>query len=212
LSAVRAKYIAATDNVVTAKNASLELALFDTLDSVDMVVTHLAAMEQFVHLHIPRMEDGNNFGVTVQLSVLKQMSDTQERLAKAADDLYKYASARADALEKCKLTNSTTSVSKSTSETGTEGTSAEKGNVNGSEKKQSLENKTVETATTLAESAFRMDAVVAVDLAYYVKSKALFQLAMTSLLAILDFCEKNQDRLAEPKGSQGSAPAYTGMY
>jgi len=94
---------------VSTPNEGLVKALTTSLDSLDLVIAQLMTMERFVMLTIPKMEDGNNFGVTVQLAALKHMKDERELLSKALEELSKYYSCRADAIEKCKLptTNST---------------------------------------------------------------------------------------------------------
>merc|ERR1712226_1434083 len=78
----------------------------------------------FITLTIPQMEDGNNFGVTVQLALLKQITEAREKNDSAMEDLMKYGGSRAEALEKCKLPSvavtQTDTVSESNSQENTE--------------------------------------------------------------------------------------------
>merc|ERR1712226_664421 len=84
-------------------NPALASALAATANVVEQLTTDLTALEQFITLTIPQMEDGNNFGVTVQLALLKQITEAREKNDSAMEDLMKYSSSRAEALEKCKL-------------------------------------------------------------------------------------------------------------
>jgi len=150
--------------------------------------------------------------VTVQLAVLKQISDAQEKLAKAVEDVSKYASSRADAVEKCKLPSSsqtqTTMTTKSDSQV--EGTEPKNSHTDSS----STEDKATSTSkSTFAESKLRMDAVIACDVLYYSKVKNLFRTAMTEYVTALDFLEKNAMKVDAPRGSRdGGGSAYSSMY
>eukprot|EP00934_Nitzschia_sp_Nitz4_P001264 Nitzschia sp. Nitz4//scaffold23_size168460//122133//123035//NITZ4_002238-RA/size168460-processed-gene-0.232-mRNA-1//1//CDS//3329543692//1264//frame0 len=172
-----------------------------TLDVLSTLSLQVQTIEQFLHLHIPQMEDGNNFGVTIQLALLKQLSEFQEAVAKHIDTLAGYASARADALEKLKLPSVSKSVTKSTSVTTTDGKQEDK-------TAESTEEKATESDTTGPAYASRVQAVVAVDVLYYSKAQRAFQSSLSLFLAALDCMDKNQDKLEKPKGSGG----FTSMY
>lgn len=209
LSAVQASY-AAGDNVTS--NAAVTALVSATLDATDAVLTDLNTMEQYIHLTIPKMEDGNNFGVTVQLTALKQITDSKDLLAKGLDELLKYPSTRADALEKCKLPSTSKSVSTTTSQADSAGNNTEKGDNKSTSTSTSKEEKTTESSSSSPELAHRHLAVTAVDVQYYNKSKALFQAGATGYMAALDFLTKNAEKIALPKGEKGSSSAYSSMY
>jgi len=208
ISAAAAQF-ASTD--VLLPNEVLSKALTLTEDSLDTIVAHLMSFERFIWLTIPKMEDGNNFGVTVQLAALKQMSDDRERLVKFLDELSKYASSRADALEKCKFPSSTGSKITSKSSSNGESKGGEKEGTSSSTESKVVESKT-ETAVDAPEVYFRKQAVVAVDTLFYSKAKMALRSAMTSYMMAIDFIEKNKEKIEKPKGSAGGRSAYSSMY
>jgi hypothetical protein len=161
-------------------------------------------LENFLNLHIPKMEDGNNFGVTVQLTALKQVTDLQEAVTKQVDALAGYASARADALEKLKFPSSSKSVSKSTSVSITDGKKEEKIT-------ETTDEKSDESSGGIVKDS-RIAAVVACDTLYYSKAQRALQSVMSLYIASLDFMSKNMDKLEKPKGSGGSHSGFSSMY
>mmetsp|Transcript_16745 Transcript_16745/g.47902 ORF Transcript_16745/g.47902 Transcript_16745/m.47902 type:complete len:244 (-) Transcript_16745:50-781(-) len=192
-------------SVTMASNDKVSKCVMLALDAMSSMSQDAQTLENFLHLHIPKMEDGNNFGVTVQLSVLKQLSEVQEAVTKNLDSLAAYAGARADALEKLKLPSSSKSVSKSTAITTTDGTKEEK--VSESTEEKSSEN---ENSGPAYES--RVAALVAVDTLYYAKAQRALQSVMTLYIGSLDFMNKNMDKLEKPKGSGGSHSGFHSMY
>lgn len=135
------------------------------------------------------------------MQALKHIGDLQDKLQKQLEELSKYSATRADAVEKCKLPSisSTTTTTKTESENS--GKDKEKGDTGSQSSSQVTEQKQVESKATVAEAVHRQDAVVAVDVLYYSKAKNLFHLALTSYMSVLDFCDKNKDKLAQPKVS-----------
>jgi hypothetical protein len=217
LTAVAAKYGA--QGSLADKNHALSSTLSITVDAVDTVLTQLGCMEQYITLTIPKMEDGNNFGVTVQLTALKHVNDTQDKLAKQLEELLKYSAARADVVEKCKSlapseskTITTTSAESQGTATGPNKETKVQETVPSSDNKTSTETKTtVSTIVSSPELAFRTQAVTDLDILYYSKAKATMQTCLTGYLAALDFLQKNADKLAAPKGTSGTT-AYHSMY
>lgn len=171
----------------------------------NLILSDARSVEVFIHLHIPKMEDGNNFGVSVQLSMLKQLSEIQEAAGKAIDDLSGYANARAESLSKLSLPSASTSVTKSNSSTTTDGKKEEKTSETTEEKKSSSE-----SSGPAFES--RVAALVETDTLYYSKAQRAFQSVMTLYMGALDFMDKNKDKLEMPKGSGGSHSGYASMY
>jgi hypothetical protein len=207
LSATQKKYAAGD----VTKNDAVKGIVDVTSDVTDSILEDMVRLEQYIHLTIPKMEDGNNFGVTVQLTALKQITDAKELLVKGLEDLTKYASSRADALEKCKLPSSSVVSSTTKSQSDSAGNNTEKGDVKATSTGTAKEEKTTETATTSPEQEYRKLAVTAVDISFHCKAKGLFQNAMIGYMAALDFMEKNNDKIAKPKGQNG-AGSYTSMY
>lgn len=212
LSAVRAKYDAM--DVSTTANEPLAKAINTTVDAVDAVLADMACLTQYVTLTIPKMEDGGNWGVSVQLAAVKAMSDSKEKIDKGLDEIVKYYASRADAMEKCKQFSTQAKVNTTTKTQATsEGNDSEKGDNKSNETKTVVEEKeTVTTQGARLELEYRKNAVTAIDVLYYTKAKSLFQLALTSYMASVDFADKNADKLASPKGSNGSGSTYSSMY
>ena len=197
VAGARAKYA----SVANSANAELDQAIETTIDAVDAVVDDLNTVSRYISLTVPKMEDGGNWGVSIQLDALKSLQDAQEKLTKAVEEISKYASSRADVLEKCKLPSQTVSV---TSSDGTSNTT-EKGDAK--ETRKSTETKETTTSLSPVEATYRQAAVVACDVLYYSKAKALFQLCLSSYLTAMDFCDKNAEKIEKPKGSTGSGPS-----
>jgi hypothetical protein len=195
----------ASVDVTKATNEKVLKAVSMTLDSIYSVSQDVLSFETFLHLHIPKMEDGNNFGVSVQLAMLKLFSDLQEATSSRVDDLSSYASARADALEKLKLTSTSSTVTKSSANTTTDGKKEEKTTELTEEKKSSSD-------CTGPAYESRVAALVALDSLYYSKAQRAFQTVMTLYMAALDFMDKNKEKLVLPKGSGGSHSGFHSMY
>jgi Proteasome activator pa28 beta subunit len=186
-------------------------ALAATSEALDSTVTACMTMERYILLTIPKMEDGNNFGVTVQLAALKQMKDDREKLEKLLEELSKYASSRADAMEKCKLSSVSSSKTTTSSTSNADTKGGEKAGSTSSTS-TSTEEKTVESANQVAEAAFRQQAVWAVDVLYYSKARTAFMSALTCYVTAVDFLDKNQEKIAAPKGTTGGRASYSSMY
>jgi hypothetical protein len=190
---------------IAASNDKVSKAVTTTLDSIFTVSQNVKTLETFLRLHIPKMEDGNNFGVSVQLSLLKELSDVEEAASKHVDDLFGYASARADALDKLKLPTSSVSITKSTGASTTDGKKEEKTS-------EATEEKENTDACTGPAYASRVAALVAIDTLYYSKAQRAFQAVLTLYMAALDFLDKNKDKLEKPKGAGGSHSGFASMY
>uniref|UniRef100_A0A7R9WNP6 Proteasome activator PA28 C-terminal domain-containing protein n=1 Tax=Craspedostauros australis TaxID=1486917 RepID=A0A7R9WNP6_9STRA len=188
-----------------ATNPKMTACVSSTLDVMDAVGKDLQLIETFLNMHIPKMEDGNNFGVTVQLALLKQISDTQEALGKNIESLSGYAASRADVLDKLSLPSSSSTTTKSSSSTTTDGKKEDKSSESTEEKQ------TAGNPSSVSHTA-RLGALVTVDSLYYSKAQRAALSAIASYMAVLDFLEKNQEKLKQPKGSAGSRSAYSGMY
>lgn len=212
VSAVTAAFSAAADDKCLLQNAACGAAVAATLDAADHVLTACATLDRYIQLTVPKMEDGGNFGVGIQLAACKVIADQVEKLEKGVEELSKYAATRADALEKCKLPGTTTTKSTTAASSESAGTDAEKGATKSSNQSQSTEEKTVESVTTAVEAGLRQQAVVAVDVRFYTRAKATLAATVTALLVVVDFADKNQVKIAAPKGDGGSRNYSGSMY
>merc|ERR1719232_2091551 len=94
-------------------------------------IANIQTMERWLCLHIPIMEDGNNFGVSIQMTINESLKKRREAWVKKLDDIPAYYSSRAEALDKLGLPKTTKS------ETKTQTSNESKGGKDGDEKKSS---------------------------------------------------------------------------
>ncbi|VEU37351.1 unnamed protein product [Pseudo-nitzschia multistriata] len=185
-------------SATTASNEVVARAVATTLDQISAQNTLLAKLDLFITLHIPKIEDGGNFGVGVQLDLVKKLSEMKEAANKSIETLLAYDNARADALGKLNLPSSTTSSTKSSSATTTDGKKEEKSS-------ESTEEKQTSSASSGPVYESRVASVVAVDTLYYSKARVIFSQTIITFVAVMDFIEKNKDKLVEPKGKSGGS-------
>mmetsp|Transcript_254 Transcript_254/g.504 ORF Transcript_254/g.504 Transcript_254/m.504 type:complete len:256 (-) Transcript_254:133-900(-) len=179
-------------------NEVVDAAYKVTRDALAMGSQHTRVLERFVTLHVPQMEDGNNFGVTVQLMFSKLLSDEREKMDKALSESSKYYSSRADAIDKFShLPKSSVTQSKSTS------TSSAKGGKEGDENKDSTSTSTEEKISTSDGGKInlhRVKALAALDAQTYIDLASALQSMVDGYVVILDNLQKNWDKLESPRG------------
>jgi hypothetical protein len=209
LSQVTASYMEKFMAEPDASNTSLLTAMNVYMDTLSTTISNIQTMERFLSLHIPKMEDGNNFGVTVQMTVAKAMKESREILVKKLEGLPTYHSSRADAVEKMGLSKTTCSNTKTTSKV------EAKGGKDGDENKESvssvMEEKTVGSSNDDKRLMLRLNHVVSIDVACYSSMRMGLVEAMDLYLMILDNVEKNMEKLESPKGN-GGGNGHMGMY
>ncbi|KAI2501015.1 Proteasome activator pa28 beta subunit [Fragilaria crotonensis] len=178
------------------QNPSVVAALGASQDAVSQALDDMSTMCDYIVLHFPQMEDGNNFGVTVQMTAIKQLQDTTEALVKSLDELSKYYSARADAMDKLLLSSQTA-------------TETQKEENDGKETKTTV---TKETKKSSGQQEFhRLQAVYAIDTQYYALAKKAFRTVKSAYVANVDFLLKNQEKIEAPKGREGRSN-FSSMY
>lgn len=179
------------------QNPHVISALAAGQDAVLQAMDDMSTMYDYINLHFPTMEDGNNFGVTVQMCAVKQLQDTIEGLSKSMDELVKYFAARADAMDKLQLATETASETQ------------KEENERGKETKTTV---TKETKKSSGHPEFhRIEAVYAIDTQYYAVAKKAFRTVKSAYVANVDFLLKNQDKLEAPKGNDGGSN-FSAMY
>ena len=160
---------------------------------------------------MPKMEDGNNFGVTVQMTVSKALQEARESMTKKLDAIPSYYSSRADAVDKLGLIKGTVS------KTETKSVSEATGGKDGDEKKTSQTS--VEEVKTVGNDAEKSGAAIklrllhiaSLDVQCYSNIRNGLLDSMNTYLMIVDNVEKNKEKLTEPKGSSGGR-SHMGMY
>jgi len=181
-----------------ATNEVVSKAIDGTLAQVSKQTELLFSLDSFIALHIPTIEDGGNFGVGVQLDLVKKLGEMKEAANKATEALYGYESARADALAKLNLPSKTQTATMSTVDSKSDGKP---------EKKESITTEEKETKSPPSGPVYdaRVKAVVAVDSLYMSKASVIFTQSIISLMAVMDFVDKNKEKLFEPKGKMGGS-------
>jgi len=149
---------------------------------------------------------GNNFGVTVQMTVLKVMEEVKEKLQKMLEELPSYFSKRADAVDKLGLASSTMT------ETKTETATNSKGGKDGDESKTTCTTtKEDKTAGNVKMDFHRIEHIYALDIQTYASLQSSLAYCISSYLVILDNVQKNKSKLEQPKGSSGGSN-FSSMY
>lgn len=184
----------------TTQNVVVERTIAATLDSADSVLNSIAKYQQYIALNIPKVADGGNFGVGIQMEALKMQSDAIDKINKCIDELTKYSSSRGDAIEKCKLPSVNQSTVQTSNKVDAASTGDEKGDTKTTSQSTSNETKVTETIATppSIELLYRKAAVIAVDLAFYAKAKAAMNTIVFSYMGISDFMDKNKIKIEKP--------------
>mmetsp|Transcript_11623 Transcript_11623/g.23818 ORF Transcript_11623/g.23818 Transcript_11623/m.23818 type:complete len:243 (+) Transcript_11623:36-764(+) len=176
-------------------NDTVSAALFIVRDEISLAVEKIMTIERFIALSTPPMEDGNNFGVTVQMMVAKYAKEVKDDLIKTLDSLPGYFDARAGAYEKMPTVPSKSSTSSTSSSTSS-------GGKDGDEKKESTSTSTEEKKNG-STSMDRANHVVAIDVQFYFKFKIALTTLIDSYAVVIDNVNKNFDKLVAPKGTSG---------
>jgi len=208
---IQTQYTAALKPDPEAANTTLSSAIDEYTLALSETLSVIQKVERFITLHIPQMEDGNNFGVTVQMTISKALKEVRESLVKKMDFIPSYYNSRADLLDKFGLPKTVVSTTK------TESKSDVKGGKDGDEAKQSCtevtENKTTGSVLDLDRKLYnRFMALVKLDVNCYVNVRMGLVECRDSLTMILDNVEKNMEKLSSPKGSNGYGGNSMSMY
>lgn len=188
-------------------NKSLIEAIQSFSDVISQCMDDIQTLERFISLHVPQMEDGNNFGVTVQLTISKFLDETRENLGKQLETIPSYYSSRAEAIEKLDLPKSTVSETKTI--TNSQTTGGKDGDDNKSSETNTKEEKTSITEKNV-NTDYRRKHLLSLDVQFYGSLRCGLIDCYDSYLTILDNMEKNKEKLLEPKGRNGG-PSL-GMY
>merc|ERR1711862_728241 len=188
-------------------NASLIQATQSFKDVISQCMDDIQTLERFISLHVPQMEDGNNFGVTVQLTISKFLDETRENLGKQLEKIPSYYCNRAEAVEKLDLPKSTVFETKTVTKSQTTG--GKDGNEDKSSETSVKEERTSSSRRN-ATIDYRRKHLISLDVQFYRSLRCGLIDCYDSYLTILDNMEKNKEKLLEPKGRNGGA--NLGMY
>lgn len=181
-------------NRTATENTRMTALLSTVRDEVTQAINVLLALKRWVRVQVPKIEDGNNFGVSVQLDTVKVIDELMAPITRSLDDLPSYFEKRALAWDKISHKSSKeTKTSRSTSnETGSkEGATSKTSNSESSEEK-------------LSESSYAPDItlhIVALDLKWYVSLHHTVLATRDALMIAADMVDKNMEKLLRPKGT-----------
>lgn len=184
-------------------NATLVNAEGVVKDEIAKFVANIQCLEKFINLNTPAMEDGNNFGVSVQMIFAKYLKDVKDEALKKLDIVTAYYSSRADAVDKVNGRSSK-------SETTTSSESSSKGGKDGAEDKSGKTTVAEEKKSFATNDPNRIKAIAAIDVKFYFDLGLLMRFTTDSYAVVLDNLEKNYEKLKTPKGESGGN--YSGMF
>merc|ERR1719408_984063 len=108
LEVVQGEFEAANLATPGAVNESVAKLSVTVRDNAAAAIEDLKALDLWLHFKIPEMSDGNNFGVDVQLAVVKEVATLKAELLAMLDAVGTYHQSRAGCLEKIVRPTSTT--------------------------------------------------------------------------------------------------------
>jgi len=94
LSTAETAFLATISTNVELSNEIVDTLYKTTRDACVLATSNIRTLEHFIGLHIPQMEDGNNFGVTVQMMMSKFLKEERERCGKILSESSKYYASR----------------------------------------------------------------------------------------------------------------------
>jgi len=184
----------------TAPNEAVATIVSSTRDYVFQIISDIYTLERFIALHVPAMEDGNNFGVSVQMMIAKFLEDTRGGFETKFDAITKYYSSRSESVDKLNVSNS--KKSESTTKTSTDAKGGKDGDSNTTS--VVVVSKEENDEKLSKNDLYRVKHLLSVDVQCYMEMNFLLIKVMDAYATILDNMEKNSQKLKSPKGDSGS--------
>lgn len=206
-SVVRAELVAAAASSSSSSSADVRAnaklaALAGVVgDEIELALRSLAQLTRWLQLLVPKVADGNNFGVEVQKLALDHLKESAAAWQKHWDALAEYHSQRAAAAEKL---NDKVATEKATSAT----TTATTGGKDADETKTVTTSSEKQTATTATPVEDWVAFVVAVDVKWYFNLARTLEAVRDQYAVTFDIVEKNRDKILLPRGNSDRA-AYS---
>lgn len=199
-SAARAKFAAQLEANPSQLAVNDEVTALVALaaDELDALLRALQQLQLWISLLVPKIEDGNNFGVEVQkaaFTVLKEHSATWQ---KQFDSLSDYAQQRATAVEKLNAKRSsekTTTATKST------------GGKDGDEDKRVVSAVDKESSAAADVPDWRAY-VLSLDVKWYCNLARALEGVRDTYATAFDVIDKNKDKVERPRG-QGDRAGFS---
>jgi len=172
----------------------------DTLKDINAFVrTEIGAMtdalrtlETWLHLSVPQVSDGNNFGVEVVEYAAKRITDAKTATKAQLDEVKKYSQDRAGAWEKAVFPQS----KKKSSSQETKKTSGGEKDENTTSASESV-NTSINMVVTDA-----VEFIIAVDTTHYLAMRANVLELLKTCTITADLIQKNLARIQDPRGDK----------
>ncbi|KAL8004728.1 putative proteasome activator PA28, proteasome activator superfamily [Plasmopara halstedii] len=199
-SKLRAKFaqmvLAAPASV--SSNGDVQALLAVVGDEVAQLMSCMQLLQVWIQLLVPKVEDGNNFGVEVQKYAYVHLKEALEKWQKTWDSLADYSSARATAVEKlnAKVNSETSTTTTVTSSKGGKEGDEEKSVTAKVEKQSNTGNKAPEDA---------LAAVVEIDIKWYFNLLRALEGVRDQYAVTEDVINKNKEKIELPRGRNDRA-------
>jgi len=203
LADVEAAYRGSVSAATPCVNAELAELLTYVRSEAAACVLNLRKIERFIALHVPKVEDGNNFGVAIQMETNKMVQAQGAAVKALLDKLPDYHKDRAAAWKGVSPTRATETV-ESQSSSVDEATPAKEGEP-GKTTKAGTGTTTKTTTSTPEPLADAVAHVVALDVNGFFSALFALEVVRDAYIQCGDALAKNKEKLAAPKGEGGNA-------
>uniref|UniRef100_A0AAV1U8C3 Proteasome activator PA28 C-terminal domain-containing protein n=1 Tax=Peronospora matthiolae TaxID=2874970 RepID=A0AAV1U8C3_9STRA len=167
-------------------------------DEIAQLLSALQLLQLWIQLQVPKVEDGNNFGVEVQKYAYVHLKESHEKWQKTWDSLAEYCSLRATAVEKLNM--------KASSESSTTTTvTSSKGGKDGDEEKSVTAKVEKQSHTGSQVAADALAAVVELDVKWYVNLVRALEGVRDQYAVTDDVISKNKEKIELPRGKNDRA-------
>jgi len=181
-------------------NGTNSTALVSVRNQASLLISTLDAIIAWISLSVPKIEDGGNFGVSIQFEIRKAISEVRKDLKEKFDALADYHEKRAGLVSKA---TNLVKIERKESESSSNSTGGEKGEENKSSKSTSTD-----TSQTLSDILpDQVDALVDFDVKWYFTLLCTMNDVVNGHAAVSNLVSLNKEKLEKPRNSSN----YYGM-
>ncbi|KAG7386154.1 hypothetical protein PHYPSEUDO_000586 [Phytophthora pseudosyringae] len=179
-------------------NGDVQTLLAVVGDEVARLMSAIQLLQVWIQLQVPKVEDGNNFGVEVQKYAFVHLKEALEKWQKTWDSLADYGSARAAAVDKlnAKANSESSTTTTVTSSKGGKDGDEEKSVTAKVEKQSNADSKAAEDAVA---------AVVELDVKWFFNLVRALEGVRDQYAVTEDVITKNKDKIELPRGKNDRA-------
>mmetsp|Transcript_3835 Transcript_3835/g.9851 ORF Transcript_3835/g.9851 Transcript_3835/m.9851 type:complete len:248 (+) Transcript_3835:57-800(+) len=196
LAEVEQAFAAAVNPAEPATNQTLVSLISYARAEAAACISILLKIERYVTLKIPAAEDGNNFGVAVQLEFNKMLAEKRTKVKELLDKLTQYHKERTGLWKEVAVKSSVENVSSKTEVTEDETKNSEATKTVKSSTESHSETKNV-AATPVPDA---IASLVALDTNWYFQLCYSIEIIRDAYLCSFDCINKNRNKLERPKG------------